>query len=292
VTTTEDLTYNAMDLYNEAHILSRLNHPNIIHLHGVTKHNLADSYQSSDGFFVLLDIMQDTLFEKLDTWRNFPKPDKKVACSKSGIVQRLRHIALPVVEAMEYLHDHQIVLRDLKPENIGFDTTGQVKLFDFGLARVLSLVEERDVAGSICYMAPEIMLEQGTFLVSDVYSFAIVCWELCTLQIPLARFTNIQQVRQQVSQGNWRPPLSGIPSKTLRQLIQKSWARNPVERPDFGQIIKVLNEVCSKEKYCDNDMIKRTSMRCQSMSMDPRIGKQKPRILRASFSEGNLALAR
>jgi serine/threonine protein kinase len=248
VTTTDDLTYNAQDLYTEAYLLARLNHPHIIQLHGISKYGLADSYLRSDGYFVLLDIMKETLEDKLNNWRNDPNRSKNWI-SKSAIVQRLQNIAIPVVQAMEYLHAHHIVLRDLKPENVGFDKqSGQVKLFDFGLARRIDMVEPGDVAGSICYMAPEVMLEQGTILQSDVYSFGLCCWELCTLEIPLARFDTKSQVQQRVAQGNWRPSCSSIPSKTLRQLIQSCWQSNPRERPSFDKLGRALQQVCTSKK--------------------------------------------
>lgn len=248
VETTEDLIYNAMDLFNEAHILSHVDHPNIIGLHGVSDYSLPDSYRRSDGYFVLLDIMESTLMHKLNYWRTDGKRARKLACTKPNVAKRLQHIAVPVADALLYLQARQIVLRDLKPENIGFssDGDGTVKLFDFGLARELSTVKHGDVAGSIAYMAPEVMLEEGTYLESDVYSFAMVAWELCTLELPLARFTTLDQVCERVAKGNWRPSLSSIPSKSIRQLIQQCWTRNPLERPSFSDIIESLNQVCGK----------------------------------------------
>ena len=65
---------------------------------------------------------------------------------------------------MSYLHQQQIIFRDLKPTNIGFDVRGDVKLFDFGLARFVSSEDEGDAGlntynisgvGTPRYMAPE-----------------------------------------------------------------------------------------------------------------------------------------
>lgn len=233
-----------MDLYTESYLLTRLNHPNIIAIHGAMDCELPDSYKKSNGYFIILDIMQTTLFDELATWRETKSKQSK---SKAGIVQRLQHAMIPVVEAMQYLHRHDIVLRDLKPENIGFDESGNVKLFDFGLARHISVVEQGDVAGSICYMAPEIMLEEGTFFASDVYSFAIVLWEICTLQIPLEDFEDMEEVQRRVAQGNWRPNTSRIPSKTLRNLIKSCWNRDYKARPQFAEIEKELHKTCNKK---------------------------------------------
>ena len=247
IKTEQDLAYNAMDLFTESFLLSRLNHPNIIGLHGVSDCTLADSFLKSDGYFVLLDIIHSTLFDELENWRsNLSKSSIKSARTKVGIVERLQEVMLPVVEAMEYIHDQQIVLRDLKPENIGFDKTGRVKLFDFGLARNVNTVEEGDVAGSICYMAPEIMLQIGTYLASDVYSFAIILWEVCVLQIPLVDFADFDSVKKRVANGGWRPACSRIPSKAIRTLIKQCWDHDPISRPTFTEIEERLYKTIDK----------------------------------------------
>ena len=51
---------------------------------------------------------------------------------------RLNDIAIPIAEAMKYLHSKNVIYRDLKPSNVGFDQNGTIKLFDFGLAREIT----------------------------------------------------------------------------------------------------------------------------------------------------------
>ena len=243
-----------MDLYTESHLLSRLNHPNIINVRGVLDSSLADAYKGSrEGYFILLDLLETTLFEKLTRWRD---QRSRLCRTKTAIVQRLQTAILPVVKAMEYLHSHSIVLRDLKPENIGFDRFGQVKLFDFGMARHISALQESEIAGSICYMAPEVMLDEQTCLSSDVYSFSIILWEVCMLQAPLSSFSDMEEVRKCVAVNNWRPSIStrSIPSKTLRMLLRDCWQREPGARPSFLEIQKRLNKSCHKKPKLNSNM--------------------------------------
>ena len=253
----DDLEFNAMDLYTESYLLSHLNHKNIIGIHGVMDASLPDSYLT-DGYFILLDIMETTLFDALEVWR---EAGTKASKNKASIAVRVQNVMLPVVEAMQYLHKHDIILRDLKPENIGFDRQGQVKLFDFGLARHISVIEPGDVAGSICYMAPEVMLKESYSFSCDVYSFAIVLWELCTLQVPLSEFEDMEEVERKVAKGNWRPSTTWIPSKTLRALIKDCWNRDPQARPEFVLIEKTLRKCCSKDmdEDCVVGEVKRSS---------------------------------
>lgn len=245
----DDLLFNALDLQNEAQILARVNHPHIIPLIGLSQGALGDSFRCTDGYFLLLEIMETTLSEKLTHWRNEmeSKTRRKQLRSREEVERRLLDVVLPAASAVDYLHSHHIVLRDLKPENIGFDSRGHVKLFDFGLARLVQTVLPDDIAGSICYMAPEILLGQGTQLASDIYSLTMVLWELCTIELPMARFDTMEQVKQRVAKGKWRPSVSSIPSGELRLQIRKGWSPNPVDRPTAHQMSQALLKVCGME---------------------------------------------
>ncbi len=286
IMSTDDLMFNAMDLQTEAQILSRVNHPHIIQLTGLSQCALGDSFRKADGYFLLLEIMEMTLLDKLTQWRNEmeSKAQRKQLLSRNSIERRLLHIAMPVASAMNYLHSHQIVLRDLKPENIGFDSHGQVKLFDFGLARMVQTVDSQDIAGSVCYMAPETLLGQGTQLASDIYSLTIVFWELCTLELPMARFQTMEQVQQRVAKGKWRPSVSSIPSRELRNHFRKGWAPKSDDRPTAAEVLQVLHRVCGME---DEDSLMsdsaRTHASAQSMPQQTNRDEKEPPKRSKSF---------
>eukprot|EP00934_Nitzschia_sp_Nitz4_P000610 Nitzschia sp. Nitz4//scaffold293_size23253//20922//22205//NITZ4_008510-RA/size23253-processed-gene-0.23-mRNA-1//1//CDS//3329546210//610//frame0 len=241
------LVGNAMDLYVESEILSRLDHPNIIQLEGLSKDQLGVSYLTSDGFFILLEIIETTLLDKLRGWRLEEGRAARQLQSSEEVLDRLQTIAIPICSALEYLHSKRIVVRDLKPENVGFGLDGRVRLFDFGLARDVSTVLQDDVAGSICYMAPEVLLEKGTYLASDVHSLSMVVWEICTLELPMARFQTLEQVKEHVAKRNWRPKLSsGIPFKPVKKLIQQGWSPKHDQRPTVAEFHSALLALLSR----------------------------------------------
>ena len=90
----------------------------------------------------------------------------------------LLFLAFQISAAISYLHSHNIIFRDLKPANVGFDVRGDVRIFDFGLARIMPAngdpytdTFDMSGAGSPRYMAPECLIGQPYNLKVDVYSF-------------------------------------------------------------------------------------------------------------------------
>jgi serine/threonine protein kinase len=176
---TEDVFYGAaLDLVLEAKILNCLSHPNIINLHGVScdDESLKTCYLDGNQYCLYLDVFYVTVRERFDEWRKHPHLRKR------DLQRRLETIALPISDAMEYLHSRHIIFRDLKPENMGFDSEGTVKLFDFGLARETNPTQRlSSITGSLSYMAPEVAQSQPYGLPADVFSFGIFLHECCTL---------------------------------------------------------------------------------------------------------------
>ena len=253
------------DLINEGLLLSQLHHPHIIGCYGTGRGGCYahTSSSASGGLFLVLECMVTTLDHLLDAeWKKAKVP---------SMSQRLHTIALGIAKAMEYLHTkHHVIYRDLKPKNIGLDKNGHVKLFDFGIAHKLGEDEKHveGCIGSLRYMAPETLLHKQCQYESDIYSYGVLLWELITLEKPYSNIintdSNIQlntarQFQQHVAIEGLRPGVIGpkttattghverIPP-SLRRWIEHSWERSPQRRPNFTQIIRVLEtNVCRKE---------------------------------------------
>ncbi|XP_046393783.1 cGMP-dependent protein kinase, isozyme 1 isoform X2 [Ischnura elegans] len=92
-----------------------------------------------------------------------------------------RFITACVVEAIEYLHGHNIVYRDLKPENLMLDAKGYVKLVDFGFSKKLGVSSRTwTFCGTPEYVAPEVILNKGHDRAVDYWSLGILMHELLT----------------------------------------------------------------------------------------------------------------
>lgn len=152
-----------------------------------------------EGYFLMLDVLTEILSDRLIRDRSDKartKQPKRKSQRKKVMYGRIEHIVTGIVEGMRYLHSNDIVLRDLKPGNVGFDEEMNVRLFDFGMARKVSECVPDEICGSPRYMAPEIMEGKGYTLKVDVYSFGILLYELCTLEVPFANSCALMKQKQ------------------------------------------------------------------------------------------------
>lgn len=237
----KDFRVAAIDLAVEGEILSRLNHDNIIKLHGIYGGNPKTSYVDfKDGYFLLVDVLEDTLTRRLLKMRRIAK--KKKRNGNYTMLNMVQKVAIGIAKGLQYLHENGVILRDLKPDNVGFDENGTPKIFDLGFARELHTVHKSEVAGSLRYMSPEIGLSQGATLASDVYSFGVLLYEICTLEKPFKQYKGRPEFIQDVFLNNYRPDLTGIISKAIRDLIGSCWDKNQSKRPSMkkaGNILRV-----------------------------------------------------
>ncbi len=157
-------------------------------------------------------------------------------------VDKILRLFLDVVDAVSYLHRNLVVHRDLKPSNIFVDGNGQVKLLDFGIAKVLADVPD---AGMLTrtgqqlmtpeYAAPEQLLGKPVTTATDVYALGAVLYELLTGFRP-----------HEGRRGEDRTPtqeLPPTPSSVVRSVDGRSEA---TAVGAVGQISRDLDAICLK----------------------------------------------
>jgi serine/threonine protein kinase len=155
-------------LLAEARCASALNHPNIVTIYEILKEDAGD-------FIVMEYLSGRTLKDRIPP-RGLPT------------AEAVRY-ALPIADALDYMHDARILHRDLKPSNIFILENGWVKLLDFSLAVPFGSSKARDgIAdgfwGTSAYMAPEQRQGAGANPSSEVFSFGLVLWEMFTGRHP------------------------------------------------------------------------------------------------------------
>ncbi|MBC7925847.1 MAG: serine/threonine protein kinase [Bryobacteraceae bacterium] len=107
-----------------------------------------------------------------------------------SLLSRLE-ILIQVAEGLEYAHQRSIVHRDIKPANLVCLPDGVVKILDFGIARLLGEATSRmtkvgETAGTVLYMAPEQFRGLDADVMTDLFAFGTICYELLTLVHPFA----------------------------------------------------------------------------------------------------------
>lgn len=129
-----------------------------------------------------------------------------------------------------------------------FIFVGDVKIFDFGLAKELDpslrhgcteFYELSGNTGSLRYMSPEVARCEPYNLTADVYSFGLLLWQVCSLMLPYDGM-NRQDHAELVVYGNERPPLDSSWSTPLRILMKRAWEPDPAVRPSMDSIYKIL----------------------------------------------------
>ncbi|XP_058185185.1 serine/threonine-protein kinase STY17-like isoform X2 [Rhododendron vialii] len=162
----------------------------------------------------------------------------------------LLKVALDVSKGMNYLHQNSIIHRDLKTANLLMDEHEVVKVADFGVARVQTQPGVMTAeTGTYRWMAPEVIEHKPYDHKADVFSFGVVLWELLTGEVPYLYLTPLQAAVGVVQQG-LRPTIPKNTNPKLVELLERCWQQNPSLRPDFSEIIEMLQHM-AKEVGCE-----------------------------------------
>eukprot|EP00201_Polytomella_parva_P019299 CAMPEP_0175057736 /NCGR_PEP_ID=MMETSP0052_2-20121109/11433_1 /TAXON_ID=51329 ORGANISM="Polytomella parva, Strain SAG 63-3" /NCGR_SAMPLE_ID=MMETSP0052_2 /ASSEMBLY_ACC=CAM_ASM_000194 /LENGTH=555 /DNA_ID=CAMNT_0016322989 /DNA_START=154 /DNA_END=1821 /DNA_ORIENTATION=+ len=152
----------------------------------------------------------------------------------------LLKIAVDVARGMDYLHQRKIIHRDLKAANLLLDENNIVKIADFGVARIIehngNMTAE---TGTYRWMAPEVIEHRPYDEKADVFSFAVVLWELFTCKVPYSDMTPLQAAVGVVQKG-LRPGIPPNCPPALAAIMESCWVSNPQARPSFRDIVPKL----------------------------------------------------
>ena len=150
----------------EAQAAAALNHPNIATIYAI-------EHTDDDVFIVMEYIEGHELKEEVKS--------KKLEAGK--VVE----LALQIAEGLQAAHKKNITHRDIKSANIMVTEEGQVKIMDFGLAKVgkgIQLTKENSTLGTAPYMSPEQLRGENVDHRSDIWSFGVVLYEMLTGELP------------------------------------------------------------------------------------------------------------
>ena len=167
---------------NSLHVMRReillhreLDHPNIIKLHG--------HLEDTENVYLVLELAdRGSLFHEIRRVRKLSE-------------DKARGYFRQVCEAVQYLHEHEIIHRDIKPENILLDKTGSIKLCDFGWC-AKGTETRTTFCGTLDYMAPEMVMGGGHTFSIDLWALGVLLYELVHGSAPFTARKEADKCRQ------------------------------------------------------------------------------------------------
>lgn len=215
----------------EISALRLLNHPHIVRLY--------DNGSDGENYFYAMEFVDgETLGQRIHRERKLPWRD---------VVSLSQQIS----SALKAAHDAGIIHRDLKPSNLMLTKEGQIKLTDFGIARVFAsqrLTSTGAVIGTAEYMSPEQAQGQRVTPRSDLYALGAVMYAMLTGRPPFLG-TETTAVLQQHRYSQFDRPRRFVPEIPvwLDDLVCQLLEKDPAKRPADALVVnRKLQEIVKK----------------------------------------------
>ena len=234
------------DFMRESWIMNGIQHPNIIAFIGLCSNPLCivTDFASKGNLFDFLHSNDNKIQKQA---KKFPLKCK---------------IAFDIAKGMHFLHDRipSIIHSDLKSPNIllfSFNPLDSVVavVADFGLSKTwVPVLQGRQVDNPV-WLAPEILCGKGYSESADVYAFGVILYEIFTLKEFFGEFTFMSALEDALMAGK-RPPIPDTIDIQFKNLIELCWHQEPIKRPSFDEILKILRDLITKFITSDKINIK------------------------------------
>jgi|GEM_PF-1356152 len=220
----------------EARSLARLNYPRIVSVYDF-------GHTEAGLYYFIMEFVDGTDLRRVIQAGELPGAEALA-------------IIPQICEALQYAHDEGIIHRDIKPENILLNKKGQVKIADFGLAKLVgrpatgyTLTQAGQTMGTPHYMAPE-QIEHPNEVDhrADIYSLGVVFYEMLTGELPLGRFAPpSQKVQVDVR-------LDTVVLRTLEKEPERRYQHASEIKTDVEAISSGGGSVISRDVFAEEDI--------------------------------------
>jgi len=224
---------------HEARAMARINHPNVVTIHAVGDHRGVP--------YVAMEFVRgESLYERLD--------------GGQLDVDDVLRITIGITSALRQAHELGVVHRDLKPENVIASRDGDVRVLDFGLAKMLDIAvdesfaptpvpDESDIAtrvgarvGTPLYMAPEQWRCEAITDATDMWAMGIMLHEMLCGRAPF-RGADMADLARKVCSADEPAPIHESISGPLREVVVACLTRDPAQRPSANEVLVSLRAV-------------------------------------------------
>ncbi|XP_010695285.1 serine/threonine-protein kinase STY13 [Beta vulgaris subsp. vulgaris] len=226
----------------EVAVWHKLEHPNVTKFIGATMGSSDLTIQTENGHIGMPRNVCCVVVEYLPggALKNFLIKNRRRKLAFKVVVQ----LSLDLARGLSYLHTMKIVHRDVKTENMLLDKQRNLKIADFGVARV-EASNPHDMTGetgTLGYMAPEVLNGHAYNRKCDVYSFGICLWEIYCCEMPYPDLS-FSEVTSAVVRQNLRPEIPRCCPSSLAHVMKRCWDANPDKRPEMDEVVTLLEAI-------------------------------------------------
>ena len=214
-------------IYNEASIMKKLLHPNVISFKDVFKDT------KLDYFYIVMEYANDgDLSKKIKTQKN------KIIGDKYFSEEKIMQYFYQICRGLQYIHSKNIIHRDIKSQNIFLMKNGKIKIGDFGIAKALTNTKNNatTIIGTPYYFSPEIINGEPYNYKTDIWSLGVVLYEMCCLKLPFES-NNIAQLSIKIMKGKY-DPIPNRYSKNMANLIKNMLNIDQKLRPNINEVLQ------------------------------------------------------
>jgi serine/threonine protein kinase len=151
-------------------------------------------------------------------------------------------IAYEIINALSYIHDEKAIHRDLHSGNILYSQLNDYwYISDLGFCGPADK-SSKSIYGNLPYIAPEVIVGREYTFASDIYSIAILMWEISTGEPPFINYEHENEIVMNIINGIRPKIVSGIPLE-YKNLMKECWDADPLKRPDVDALWIKMKEI-------------------------------------------------